>query len=239
VTAAIPDAIGAIVAAGQAELMTEPIADRDGHFDGHHAPGVLSKLIEGKDSIAVGPGIGQSEDSCALMEWLVAEGVAAHRPMLIDADGLNEIARIGAGMLRRAAGPVVLTPHPGEAARLLKTGTAEINADRIGAARRLVDLTGAAVLLKGARTVIAGTGGEIYINGSGNPGMASPGMGDVLSGIIGALLAQRYSALDALAFGAFVHGHAADRLAASVGPVGYLAGDLADELPSALAALSG
>ena len=159
--------------------------------------------------------------------------------MLIDADGLNEIARIGADVLRRARGPVVLTPHPGEAARLLKMRTAEINADRIGAARRLVDLTGAAVLLKGARTIVAGTGGEIYVNGSGNPGMASPGMGDVLTGIVGALLAQHYAPLDALAFGAFVHGYAADRLAARIGPAGYLAGDIADELPSAIAALSG
>ena len=90
------------------------------------------------------------------------------------------------------------------------------------------------MLLKGARTVIAGLGGEVYINASGNPGMATPGMGDVLSGMVGALLAQRLAPLDALAFGAFVHGHAADRLAARIGPVGYLAGDLADELPSTL-----
>ena len=108
---------------------------------------------------------------------------------------------------------------------------------RIGAAQRLRDLSGAVVLLKGARTVIAGIDGEVYINASGNPGMATPGMGDVLSGIVGALLARRLAPLDALALGAFVHGHAADRLAARMGPVGYLAGDLADELPSTLAAL--
>jgi ADP-dependent NAD(P)H-hydrate dehydratase / NAD(P)H-hydrate epimerase len=237
VTAAIPEAIGAIVAAGQAELMTEPVADRDGHFDGQDAPRVLAQLIDGKDALAVGPGIGQSGDTRALMEWLIAEGVAPRRPMLIDADGLNVVAQIAVGALKRAAGPVVLTPHPGEAARLLGTSTVEINADRIGAARRLCDLSGAAVLLKGARTVIAGTGGEVYINGSGNPGMATPGMGDVLSGIVGALLAQRFAPLDALAFGAFVHGYSADRLATRIGPIGYLAGDLAAELPSALAAL--
>jgi hydroxyethylthiazole kinase-like uncharacterized protein yjeF len=237
VTAAIPEAVGIIVAAGQAELMTEPIADRDGHFDAQYVPAVLAKLLEGKDALAVGPGIGQSEDTRALMEWLIAEGVAPRRPMLIDADGLNVVAQIGARALKRAAGPVVLTPHPGEAARLLGMSTAEVNADRIGAARRLSDLSGAAVLLKGARTVIAGTAGEIYVNASGNPGMATPGMGDVLSGIVGALLGQRMAPLGALALGAFVHGHAADRLAARIGPVGYLAGDLANELPSTLAAL--
>jgi ADP-dependent NAD(P)H-hydrate dehydratase / NAD(P)H-hydrate epimerase len=237
VTAAIPEAIGAVVAAGQAELMTEPVADRDGHFDGKDAPRVLAQLIEGKDALAVGPGIGQSDDTRALIEWLIAEGVAPRRPMLIDADGLNMVAQIGAVALKIARGPVVLTPHPGEAARLLGTTTAEINANRIGAARQLSDLSGAAVLLKGARTVIAGTGGEIYVNASGNPGMATPGMGDVLSGIVGALLGQRFTPLDALAFGTFVHGYAADRLAARIGPVGYLAGDLAVELPSSLAAL--
>ena len=238
VTAAIPETVGAIVAAGQAELMTEPVADRDGHFDGREAPRVLAKLIEGKDALAVGPGIGQSDDTRALMEWLIAEGAAPRRPMLIDADGLNAVALIGAGALRRAAGPVVLTPHPGEAARLLGMTTGEVNANRIGAARRLSDLSGAAVLLKGARTVIAGSGGEVYVNASGNPGMATAGMGDVLSGMIGALLAQRLAPLDALALGAFLHGYAADRLAARIGPVGYLAGDLADELPSALASLA-
>ena len=86
--------------------------------------------------------------------------------------------------------------------------------------------------------VIAGSGGEVYVNASGNPGMATAGMGDVLSGMIGALLAQRLAPLDALALGAFLHGYAADRLAARIGPVGYLAGDLADELPSALASLA-
>jgi len=238
VTAAIPDAIGATVAAGAAELMTEPIADRDGHFDGEHAPRVLARLLEGKDALAVGPGIGLSDDTCALMEWLVAEGAAPHRPMLIDADGLNALARLGAARLRHAAGAVVLTPHPGEAARLLSMSAGEVNADRIGAARRLVNLTGATVLLKGARTIVAGAGGEVYVNASGNPGMATPGMGDVLSGIVGALMGQGLAPLDALAFGAFVHGHAADRLATRIAPVGYLAGDLADELPAALAALS-
>ncbi len=237
VTAAIPESIAGIVAAGQAEMMTEPVADRDGHFDGQHAPGVLARLVEGKDALVVGPGIGQSDDTRALLEWLIAEGVGPNRPMLIDADGLNVVAQAGAAALRRARGPLVLTPHPGEAARLLGTNIAAVNADRISAVRRLAELTGAGVLLKGARTVIAGAGGETYVNGSGNPGMATPGMGDALSGIIGALLGQGMAPLDALAFGAFVHGWAADRLAARIGPVGYLAGDLADELPAALAAL--
>ncbi|MBI3758640.1 MAG: NAD(P)H-hydrate dehydratase, partial [Deltaproteobacteria bacterium] len=131
----------------------------------------------------------------------------------------------------------VLTPHPGEMARLLGISTVAVNADRIGAARCLAGLTGAAVLLKGARTVIATPDGRVSINSSGNPGMATPGMGDVLSGIVGALLGQGIAPGDALVLGAFVHGLAADRLAKRLGPVGYLAGDLAEALPATFALL--
>jgi ADP-dependent NAD(P)H-hydrate dehydratase / NAD(P)H-hydrate epimerase len=140
-------------------------------------------------------------------------------------------------LLKSARGPVVLTPHPGEMARLLGISTAAVNADRIGAARRLADTTGAGVLLKGARTIVATPDGRVFVNSSGNPGMATPGMGDVLSGMVGTLLGQGMAAGDALALGAFVHGLAADRLADRLGSVGYLAGDLAAELPAAIASI--
>jgi NAD(P)H-hydrate epimerase len=94
------------------------------------------------------------------------------------------------------------------------------------------------VLIKGARSVIASSSGDIYINSTGNPGMATPGMGDALSGIVGTMLSQRIAPLDALALGVFVHGHAADRVAARIGRIGYIAGDLIDELPAALDALA-
>jgi NAD(P)H-hydrate epimerase len=154
--------------------------------------------------------------------------------LLLDADGLNALAELGCETAKRAHGAVVLTPHPGEAARLLGVSTGVINGDRISAARRLAERTGASVLIKGARSVIASPTGDIYINSTGNPGMATPGMGDALSGIVGAMLGQHMSPLDALALGVFVHGHAADRVAARIGRVGYIVGDLIDELPAAL-----
>ncbi|MGC1192946.1 MAG: ADP/ATP-dependent (S)-NAD(P)H-hydrate dehydratase, partial [Candidatus Binatus sp.] len=132
---------------------------------------------------------------------------------------------------------IVLTPHPGEAGRLLGVTPAIINDDRVSAARTLAERTGATVLIKGARSVIASPDGDIYVNSTGNPGMATPGMGDALSGIVGALLGQHLRPLDALALGVFVHGYAADRVAARMGRVGYLAGDLIDDLPAALEAL--
>jgi len=122
-------------------------------------------------------------------------------------------------------------------ARMLGVSNAVVNADRITAVRWLSETTGAYVLLKGARTVVATPDGAVFVNSSGNPGMATPGMGDVLSGIIGGLLGQGMSPTDALKLGIFVHGFAADLLAERVGPVGYLAGDLANELPAALKAL--
>ncbi len=234
VTAAIPDCIADIVSSGQAELMTEAIADRDGHFDGRAATEALSSLIKPMNSIVVGPGIGVSGGTEDLVAWLINEGVQPDRPMLIDADGLNILAQIGPDKLRGAKGPVVLTPHPGEMSRLLGISTKEVNADRIGAAKKLAELTGAVALLKGAHSVIAAPTGEVYINSTGNPGMGTPGMGDALSGMTGAFLAQRMNALKALALGVFLHGYAADRVASRYGRVGYIVGDLLDELPRAI-----
>jgi NAD(P)H-hydrate epimerase len=216
--------------------MTEPLPDVDGHFAAQWGIERLRDLIRRKTALVTGPGIGVSDDTKALIEFL-ATCASAECPLLIDADGLNALAEIGAGLLRKANGPVVLTPHPGEMARLLSVDTAAVNADRISAARRLCELTGAHCLLKGSRTVIASPGGVVYVNSSGNPGMASAGMGDALSGILGSLLGQGMNALDALALGVFLHGNAADRVARRMGGVGFIAGDVIAELPAALAAL--
>jgi ADP-dependent NAD(P)H-hydrate dehydratase / NAD(P)H-hydrate epimerase len=237
VTAAIPACVAPVVAGGQAELMTEPMPDRDGHFEAGGTISRLSSVIEGKSAVVVGPGIGVSDDTKHLVEWLITEAAQPRRPLLIDADGLNALAEIGCGKLKQAHGPVVLTPHPGEMARLIRATTAQINADRISAARDLAESTGAYLLLKGARTVVTAPDGIIYVNSTGNPGMGTPGMGDALSGIIAALLGQKMRPLDALALGVFIHGDAADRVARQIGSIGYLTGDMINELPHALAAL--
>ncbi len=234
VTAAIPGSIAAIVAAGQPELMTAPMPDCDGHFAATATIDELKSLAAGMSALVAGPGIGVSDDTRELVAWLAGEGAQPRRPLLIDADGLNVIAALGPEMLKSAHGPVVLTPHPGEMARLLGASAAAVNADRIGAARSLADVTGACVLLKGARTVVATPDGGVSINSSGNPGMATPGMGDVLSGMAGALLGQGIGGGAALALAAFVHGVAADRLVGRIGSIGYLAGDLAAELPATI-----
>jgi ADP-dependent NAD(P)H-hydrate dehydratase / NAD(P)H-hydrate epimerase len=234
VTVAIPNCVADVVSSGQAELMTEAIADRDGHFDGRAATEALSTLIQPMSSIVVGPGIGVSDGTEDLIAWLIEEAVQPARPMLIDADGLNVLAQIGPAKLKDAKGPIVLTPHPGEMSRLLGIGTTEVNADRISAAKKLAELTGAVTLLKGAHSVIAAPTGEVYINSTGNPGMGTPGMGDALSGMTGAFLAQGMDAFKALALGVFLHGYPADRVATRYSRVGYIVGDLLDELPRAI-----
>ncbi len=232
VTAAIPQSVAGIVAAGQPELMTEPMPDRDGHFDAPAAIGRLEQLASGKTALIAGPGMGASADTRQIVEYLV-NAARPDCPLLLDADALNVLAPIREEVLRAAHGPVILTPHPGEMARLLALTTREVNADRIECARRLAAMSGAGVLLKGARSVIVTPDQQVWVNSSGNPGMGTPGMGDVLSGIIGGFLGQGMTAGDALKVGVFMHGYAADRLAARIGPAGYLASELADELPSA------
>jgi len=237
VTAAIPRCVAPVVAAGQAELMTEPMPDADGHFSARASIERLSQLIPRKTALVFGPGIEVNSDTRELLKFLIREGASGECPLLIDADGLNALAEMGGEVARKANGPVVMTPHPGEMARLLSQSTAAVNADRLSAARRLCELTGGYCLLKGNRTVIAAPDGVVYVNSSGNPGMATPGMGDALSGILGALLGQGMNPLDAMALGVFLHGAAADRVARRMGAVGYLAGDIIAEIPATLAAL--
>jgi hydroxyethylthiazole kinase-like uncharacterized protein yjeF len=177
------------------------------------------------DAFVVGPGLGQGERA----ETLVGAAIASELPCVLDADALNLIAE--SEDLRRACArrraETLLTPHPGEAARLLVMHTADVQANRLAAARNLSANLKAHALLKGNGSVIAARGERYYINTSGNPGMASAGMGDVLSGILGALLAQGLPGEAALVLGTHLHGCAADALLArGDGPVGLRAGEL-------------
>jgi hydroxyethylthiazole kinase-like uncharacterized protein yjeF len=179
------------------------------------------------DAIVIGPGLGQGERA----ETLLGAVLASDIPCVLDADALNLIAEnedLRKACARRTA-DTLLTPHPAEAARLLAMTTADLQADRLGAARNLSGNLSAHVVLKGSGSVIVARDGHWFINTSGNPGMASAGMGDVLSGILGALLAQKYTGESALVLGVHLHGCAADEcVRAGAGPVGLTAGELID-----------
>jgi hydroxyethylthiazole kinase-like uncharacterized protein yjeF len=179
------------------------------------------------DALVVGPGIGESERA----ETLVGAALASDLPCVLDADALNLIAEdsdLRHACARRTA-DTLLTPHPAEAARLLALSTADVQADRVKAAKILATNLNAHVVLKGAGSILVARDGHWFINTSGNPGMASAGMGDVLAGMLGALLAQRYTGETALVLGVHLHGAAADALAKDGnGPVGLTASELID-----------
>jgi hydroxyethylthiazole kinase-like uncharacterized protein yjeF len=185
------------------------------------------EVLRGESTVlVVGPGLSQSRLAGDHLGRALSKSV----PLVLDADALNLLA-LEAGLanrLRNRGHPTLLTPHPAEAARLLQTSTAVIQADRVAAAKLIAERFNAAVALKGAGTVCAFPGSGWAINGSGNPGLASAGSGDVLAGIVGALLAQGYAAERALLLGVCVHGAAADSLvAAGAGPIGLTASELA------------
>ena len=163
------------------------------------------------------------------------------QPLVIDADGLNAFASepgLTSILISRSAA-TVLTPHPGEAARLLGMTSAEINRDRVSAARRLAESTGAVVLLKGAGSVISTPDGRLAINPTGGPELSAGGTGDVLTGMVAAFLAQGLDAFDAATLAAWIHGDAGDRLARRAGHSGLLASELADEVPRTCESLRG
>jgi tRNA threonylcarbamoyl adenosine modification protein YjeE len=193
----------------------------------------LLELSLERDAVALGPGLGRHPETEALVRSIAG---ALERPLVIDADGLNALAGAASALKGRRAATIV-TPHPGEAARLLASTSDAINRDRVAAARRLAQETGAVVLLKGAASIVADPDGRVLVNPTGGPALATGGTGDVLTGIAVALLAQAVPPFEAAGLAAYLHGFAADRIAARTGPSGLQAADLADEVPVAARAL--
>ncbi|GAB4374228.1 MAG: NAD(P)H-hydrate dehydratase [Acidobacteriota bacterium] len=207
VTVAAPRGVRPEVAGFAPELMT---ADLPASRDGSLAAGAAARALElasERDVLAVGPGLGRAAPTPAQVRRLVRD---ARCPVVLDADGINAFAGRAAASLARHRGPLVLTPHPGEASRILGLDVAEIQHDRLAAARLGAERFDAVFVLKGYRTVVAEPGGRAFINPTGNPGMATGGMGDVLTGLIAGLLGQGLEPLDAALLGVFVHGLAAD-----------------------------
>ncbi len=238
VTLGVPAPLLPMVATGSIESMTMPLAADE---EGRLRPAAVEELLEasaGRSALAVGPGLGTGGETPEAVRRLVRE---AALPLVLDADGLNAFA--GRPEELRRAAPTVLTPHPGELARLLGTTAAEVNDDRLAAVREAARVTGAVVLLKGQLSLVAaphgldGPDAPVAINPTGNAGMASGGSGDVLTGVVAALLAQGLPAWDAACLGAYVHGLAGDLIARERGPEAIAAGDLAAALPDALSAL--
>lgn len=230
VTIALPSGLNAVMEEKTVEAMTRPLPQTPDGVLGEESFGEVSKFLEGKSVLVMGPGLGTSKDTTALVKMIIK---SLRVPAVIDADALN--ALIGdPGALSMARAPVVITPHPGEASRLLKVQTKDVQADRIGSALRLSKITRSTVVLKGASTVIAGVDGTLYINPTGNPGLATAGTGDVLSGMIGGLISQGCKPFDAAVAAVYIHGLAADLVRKRSGEAGMIATDLLPLIPGLL-----
>lgn len=217
----VPESIYGIEAVKLNEPVIFPLPDAGGRLSADAVPEVLTRLPQ-MDAVLVGPGLGQSEGTLAVVRAVLEK---AECPVVVDADGINVLSA-HRDLLRGRKSPTILTPHDGEFARL----GGVIGEDRMAAAAALAEELGCVVLLKGHETCITdGTDG--YLNPTGNPGMAVGGSGDVLAGVITALLGAGLPPLEAAACGAWLHGAAGDRCAAELGQYGMLPTDMLSALP--------
>ncbi|HEV8580867.1 MAG TPA: NAD(P)H-hydrate dehydratase [Thermoanaerobaculia bacterium] len=232
VTAAVPEPILQTVDLGSVESMTLGLPAGAAGQIAERAADVLLDAAEGKAVLAMGPGLGQEPATAAAIRRIALE---CPLPLVLDADGLNAFAG-RAGELAGRRAETILTPHPGELGRLLGISTSQIQEDRVAAARGAAEETGAIVVLKGHLTLVA-SGTAVFVNPTGNPGMATGGTGDVLTGLIAGLLAQGLDALDATVAAVYLHGLAGDLAAGRLGEIPLAAGDLIEILPAAFAEL--
>lgn len=234
VTLACPAEVQPVLAGKLTEVMSAPLPDTDGAANMLALP-VLTDLLVGKQALALGPGMGLGPETTELVRRLVSD---CSLPLVLDADGLTALAGHLDVLQQRGSAATILTPHPGEMARLAEIPVEAVQANRVVVARDFATRHGVVVVLKGARTVTALPDGRVRINDSGHAGMASGGMGDVLTGLAGSLLAQGLEAGSAAVLAVYLHGYAADLLAAKYGNAGLLASDLLAELPAARQALT-
>jgi NAD(P)H-hydrate epimerase len=234
VTVATPRSQQPIVAALAREPMTAPLAETSAGTVSRSALGALRELAAARDAVAMGPGLGVAPETQEVARQLARE---LECPVALDADALTALAG-HLDVLRDARGARCLTPHPGEMARMLGLSTDEVQRDRIEVTRAFARAHGVHCVLKGAASVIATPDGDVFLNPTGNPGMASGGTGDVLTGVLGAFLARRVAPAAALISAVYLHGLAGDLAAARMGEESLVAGDLVDALPLAFRALA-
>jgi len=234
VTLGIPQSLNPIMEVKMTEAMTEPLPETKDQTLSLLAQQRIMDLCLRKNGLAIGPGLSLHSETARLVQQIVHN---TDLPAVIDADGLS--ALVGRmKLLRKDRRNLILTPHPGEMARLLGMTVSEIQKNRIEVARNFAQENGLVLVLKGARSIVASPEGDIYINPTGNPGMASGGMGDVLTGMVGGFLAQGFPPLDAAKLGVYLHGLAGDFVRYRRGERGMAASDLIQETPKVLRALA-
>jgi hydroxyethylthiazole kinase-like uncharacterized protein yjeF len=233
---AAPEGVSRIAAGRLLEQVHLPLAESALGTVAPEAAGPVRAALEETGAGVIGPGLADTEPSGRFVEALLLSGPPRTVPVVIDADALNALARVP-GWADRLAFPAVLTPHPGELARLLRSTVAEVQADRLAAALEAARTFGQVVVLKGAHTVVALPSGRAAVSPFANPALATAGTGDVLAGIIGALAAQGASPFGAAVAGVLAHARAAEVISAGWGSAGLMASDLLEEIPPVLRTL--
>ena len=229
-TLGVPVGLQDIMAAKLTEVMTRGLPETEGRALSAGALDAALELCEKGTAVVLGCGLGTHPETAEFVRRFVQ---AVRKPMVVDADGLNCLAG-DVRVLEGDHGDLIVTPHPGEMARLLGTTAEQVQSNRVDTAREAASRFHSIVVLKGARTLIAEPSGRVFINPTGNVGLATGGTGDVLAGAIGGLLAQGLSPFDAAVCGVFVHGRAGDIAAWRIGVAGMIAGDVLRAVPEAL-----
>lgn len=235
VTVGIPRSLADIVASLLWEAMSLPLPATEAETFSADAVDPALEAASHRTSVVLGPGISRHEETRAFVHGFVARCPV---PMVIDADGLNCLGSMPF-LLTAVKAPTVVTPHPGEMARLAGCSTGQVQENREETAKRFAVHFGCTVILKGYRTVVAAADGKAYINTTGNSGLATGGTGDVLSGLVGGLLAQGMAAVDAARLGVYLHGLAGDLAAHTHTKRGMIARDVIEAIPSAWCDLEG
>lgn len=230
--AAVPESLVDVVDAGAIETVTRPLPEvRAKRVIAKRALGEVRRLCADVDAVAIGPGLSTHHETQELVRRFISRTA---KPSVIDADGLNACAKDTACLTSPDRAPLILTPHVGEMARLLQTDTQTIARDRLSAAIGAAEKFNCIVVMKGAPTFVAEPNGDTYLNPTGNSGMATGGVGDVLTGIVVSLLAQGCEPVTAAICGVYLHGQAGDLAAVSMGQRSLVASDLVSSLPSVL-----
>ena len=227
---AIPNSLNSILESKLTEVITWPFDDAGQGYLLSHCADDLVDLIQAQNVVAIGPGLGLHTETGKLLKKLF---FSLKKPCVLDADGLT-LMKQEIGLLSDYKDELLLTPHPGELARIMNISIKDILTDIITAARQAAVLFKSVVVLKGGPTTTACPNGDVYINSTGNPGMATAGSGDVLTGVISGLMAQGLSAKDAAIAGVFVHGLAGDIASGDKGQMGLSASDILSNVPYAL-----
>jgi NAD(P)H-hydrate epimerase len=230
VTAALPESLQGGVENEMVEVMTVPLAETAQGTIAREALPAIENLLGTTSVCAIGPGMSRYREAPAILHQVLER---AGIPIVIDADGLNAVSE-DINILKDRQIPIVLTPHPGEMARLTGLTIEEIQADRLEIARSSAQKWGVTVVLKGSGTVVAYPSGEVFLNLSGNPGMATAGSGDVLCGMITGLIAQGLRPQDAAMVAVYLHGLTGDYVEKVKGQRGLIAGDIIEGLPEVL-----